>query len=79
MLQSNNGNTYKLVAAERYSGVGWSVGLPNKQDDTVLRGVKACIAKVRLMHKEKENVTVRFHSDMEACAELHGYAPGTGG
>ena len=51
---------------ERYSGVGWSVGLPNKQDDTVLRGVKVCIAKISLLHKETDNVTIRFHGDMDA-------------
>ena len=66
MVKSNNGNIYKLVATERYSGVGWSEGIPNKQDLTVLQAVKVCIARIRLLHKEKENVTIRFHTDMDA-------------
>ena len=66
MVKSNNGNVYKLVATERYTGVGWSEGLPNKQDDTVLRAVKVCIARIRLLHKERDQVTIRFHTDMDA-------------
>ena len=66
LVKSNNGNIYTLVATERYTGVGWSTGLPNKQDDTVLRAVKVCIARIRLLHKEKDQVTIRFHTDMDA-------------
>ena len=40
--------------------------MPNKQDDTVLRSVKVCIARIRLLHKEKDDVTIRFHGDMDA-------------
>ena len=66
LVKSNNGNVYKLVATERYSGVGWSEGLPNKQDATVLQAVKVRIARIRRLHKEKDNVTIRFHTDMDA-------------
>ena len=66
LVKTNNSNIYTLVATERYTGVGWSAGLPNKQDDTVLRAVKVCIARIRLLHKEKEQVTIRFHTDMDA-------------
>ena len=66
LLSSNNGNVYHLVATERHSGVGWSVGMPNKQEDTVLRSVKVCIARISLLHKERDDVTIRFHGDMDA-------------
>ena len=66
LVKSNNGNVYQLVATERYSGVGWSEGIPNKQDATVLQAVKVCIARIRLLHKEKDDVTIRFHTDMDA-------------
>ena len=66
LVKSNNGNIYKLVATEKYSGVKWSEALPNKQDVSVLQAVKVCIARIRLLHKEKDNVTIRFHTDMDA-------------
>ena len=66
LVKSNDGNHYKLVAVETGTGAGWSVGLPDKKDATVLRGVQACLAKLRLMFKMRDDVTVRFHSDKDA-------------
>ena len=66
LVGSNDGNCYKLVAVETRTGAGWAVGLSDKKDDTVLRGVQACLAKVRLMYKTRDKVTVRFHSDQDS-------------
>ena len=65
LVKSKDGNIYKLVAVETGTGAGWSIGLPDKKDATVLRGVQACIAKLRLMFKTRKMVTVRFHSDKD--------------
>ena len=69
MVQSPDGNLYKLVGVCTDTGVGWAIGVPNKQATTVLRAVQACIAKIRLLHKDRDTVTVRFHSDDDKSFE----------
>lgn len=61
----SDGNVYKLVGVCATTGVGWSAGLVNKQAGTVLLGVKAVLARIRLLHKHNDDVTVRFHSDKD--------------
>ena len=64
------------MAVETKTGAGWAVGLCDKKDDKVLRGVQACLAKIRLMYKTRDKVTVRFHSDKDSSfmGSVHKYA-----
>ena len=63
--ESPDGNIWKLVGVEVHSGIGWSQGMPDKTAATVLAAVQNCMAKMRLMHKHPDNVSVRFHTDMD--------------
>ena len=71
LVQSPDGNVYKLVGVCTDTGVGWSVGMPNKQSATVLKAVQVCVARIRLLyvHKDRDMVTVRFHSDEDKSFE----------
>ena len=65
LVKSPDGNTYKLVGVATATGVGWAVGLQDKTADKVLEGVKVILARTRLMHTFNDDVTVRFHSDLD--------------
>ena len=65
MVESNNGNVYKLVGCEAHTGYGHSVGLKDKSSKTVLRGVQAILARIRVAHNKTDKVSVRFHSDKD--------------
>ena len=65
LVESPDGNTYKLVGCETSSGIGACVGLPDRKSQSMLRGVQIILARIRLGHKYNDNVTVRFHSDIE--------------
>ena len=69
LVQSPDGNVYKLVGVCTDTGVGWTVGIPNKQAATVLKAVLVCVARIRLLHKDRDTVTVRFHSDDDKSFE----------
>ena len=63
LVKSPDGNLYKLVGICTDTGVGWAVGMPDRQSGTVLRAVQVALARIRLLHKDSKKVTVRFHSD----------------
>ena len=65
MVKSPDGNVYKLVGVATGTGVGWAVGLPDKTAEKVLDGVKVILARTRLLHTYNDDVTVRFHSDLD--------------
>ena len=65
MVESNNGNVYKLVGCEAHTGYGHSVGLKDKSSKTVLRGVQAILARIRVAHNKTDKVSMRFHSDKD--------------
>ena len=46
LLQSTDGNHYKLVGVCIGTGVGWAVGLPDRTAEKTLGGVKAILAKI---------------------------------
>ena len=68
LVESPDGNVYKLVGVATKTGVGWLEGLPDKAAATVLQGVKTCLARIRLLHKHKpdDKVSVRFHTDQDS-------------
>ena len=63
LVKSPDGNHYKLVGVCTDTGVGWAVGMPDRNSSTVLRAVQVALARIRLLHKDSKRVTVRFHSD----------------
>ena len=65
LVESPDGNTYKLVGCKTSSGIGVCVGLPDRKSQSMLREVQIILARIRLGHKYNDNVTVRFHSDIE--------------
>ena len=69
LVKSPDGNVYKLVGVCTDTGVGWTVGIPNKQAATVLKAVLVCVARIRLLHKDRDTVTVRFHTDDDKSFE----------
>ena len=50
LVESNNGNVYKLVGCEAHTGYGASIGLKDKASKTVLGGVQVILARIRLAH-----------------------------
>ena len=46
LVESNNGNVYKLVGCEAHTGYGWSVGLKDKSSKVVLQGVRQIVQRV---------------------------------
>ena len=65
LVESNDGDIYKLVGCEAHTGYGHSIGLTDKASKTVLRGVQAILARMRTAYMKlpTDKVTVRFHSD----------------
>ena len=69
LVESPDGNVYKLVGCETTSGVGWSVGLPDRTSKAALQGIQVILARIRSLHKVNDTVSVRFHSDVEKSFE----------
>ena len=47
LVESPDGNVYKLVGCETTSGVGWGMGLPNRTSKAALQGIQAALAFLR--------------------------------
>ena len=65
LVESQNGNVWKLVGVAARTGVGSCEGIKNKSAKTVLGAIQTIMARIRLMHKMHDNVKGRFHSDMD--------------
>ena len=63
LVESPDGNVYKLVGVCATTGVGYSRGMPNKQAATVLKYVNEILVDLRVAHGHDPDVTMRFHSD----------------
>jgi hypothetical protein len=76
LVESPDGNVYKLVGVCATTGVGYSRGMPNKQAATVLKYVNEILVDLRVAHGYDPDVTMRFHGDDDTSfmGELCKYA-----
>ena len=63
LVESPDGNVYKLVGVSATTGVGYIRGMPNKKAATVLKYVNEILVDLRFAHGHNPDVTMRFHSD----------------
>ena len=63
LVESPDGNVYKLLGVCATTGVGYNRGMPNKKAATVLKYVNEILLDLRVAHGHHPDVTMRFHSD----------------
>ena len=65
LVESNDGNTYKLVGGCATTGVGCSRGIPDKKSATIMPHVISMLSEMRQHHNHPDTVTMRFHTDVD--------------
>ena len=65
LVESPDGNVYKLVGVCATTGVGCSRGVPDKKSATLLTHVKSMLSEIRQHHGYPDTVTMRFHTDVD--------------
>ena len=65
LVESPDGNVYKLVGVTSTTGVGCSRGIPDKKSATILPHVISMLSEIRQHHNYPDTVTMRFHTDVD--------------